>query len=103
MNQEKKIRNNEKNGQTPFINLLSSAELDRYIKNLSTPSFLGSVHLKKNSYQNISSVDDLSQRDGKLNMTDSIKNVVFNPITKILLVSAVLFNIFWFVLKIFMF
>jgi Fe2+ transport system protein B len=101
MEKKTNIPNREKKNQTPFINLLSSDELDRHIKNLSAPSFLGSVHLKQRAHQNISSVDTPSKSGTDLKVSDSIKNVVFNPITKVLVVAAILFNVFWFLFKLF--
>mgnify|MGYP006279010997 CR=1 FL=1 len=99
MEQDNHSQNREEKNQTPFIDLLSSDELDRQIKKLSAPSFLGSIHLKKKAYQNISSVENVSKGEGDLKVSDSIKHAVFNPITKILLVAAITFNVIWFIIK----
>jgi len=79
--------------------LLSSSALANSIKNLSNPRFLGSIHLKNTRrISNISSVDNLLSGDLELNVNKSLKNMLFNPITKILILLMIVFNLIWFLL-----
>jgi len=79
--------------------LLSSSVLANSIKNLSNPRFLGSIHLKNTSrYSNLSSVDNLLSGELELNVNKSLKNMLFNPITKILILLMIVFNLIWFLL-----
>lgn len=79
-------------------NLFSSNTLDNLIKGLSKPKFLGSIHLKKEFNSKFSSVDQLLNNEHNLKLTRSLKNAIFNPITKILIVAAIIFNLLWFLL-----
>ena len=77
--------------------LLSSNNLANSIKNLSSPRFLGSIHLKNiNINPNISSIDNLLSSELELNVNKSLKNMLFNPITKILVLLMISFNLLWF-------
>jgi len=79
--------------------MLSSTDLANSIKNLSNPRFLGSIHLKStNRNPNFSSVDNLLSGELELNVNKSLKNILFNPITKILILLMVIFNLLWFLL-----
>jgi len=85
----------------PSINKKShqySNYLGNIISNLSNPRFLGSFHMKKETSLNNNSVENLIESDLKLKMTRSLKNTLFNPITKILIISAIVFNIIWLLL-----
>ena len=85
---------NKKSGITG-INSLSSKELDCQIKNLSRPSFLGSIHLNKEAISHISSLDTLITGGLELKLTKSFNSILFNPITKLLIISMIIFNIIW--------
>ncbi len=77
--------------------LLSSNQLEESIKNLSSPRFLGSIHLKNTTRNsNFSSVDNLLSGELELNVNKSLKNMLFNPITKILVLLMISFNLLWF-------
>ncbi len=79
--------------------LFSSSDLYNSIKNLSNPRFLGSIHLKNtNRNSNFSSVDNLLSGELELNVNKSLKNMLFNPITKILILLMITFNLIWFLL-----
>lgn len=87
--------------ELPPINkrsLFSSNNLDNIIKNLSTPRFLGSIHLKKEANAHLNSVENLIEDELKLKMTKALKNTLFNPLTKILIILAIVFNLIWFLL-----
>ena len=88
-------KDNSETGATKNINLLKSNELDNIIKNLSKPSFLGSIHLKKEAIPSYSSVENLLKGELELKMTRALKNSLLNPITKILILLAIAFNILW--------
>ena len=72
--------------------------LGNIIKNLSNPRFLGSFHMKKETSSNNDSVENLIESELKLKMTRSLKNTLINPITKILIISALVSNIIWLLL-----
>lgn len=76
--------------------LFSSDSLNNAIKNLSNPRFLGSIHLKKFSNPSLKNVENLLDNTLDLKLTRSLKNTFLNPITKTLIILAILFNLFWF-------
>ena len=77
---------------------LYSNYLSNIIQNLSNPRFLGSIHMKKETSPKINSVENLIEDELKLKMTKALKNTLFNPVTKILILSAIVFNIILFLL-----
>jgi len=85
-----------KKGDVSRINLLNSNELDNFIKNLNKPQFLGSIHLTKASNPKFSAVENLLTGELEFKLTSALKSTLFNPVTKILILSAIVFNIFWF-------
>jgi len=78
------------------LSLLSSDALDNSIKNLTRPTFLGSIHMK-NMYPNtnFSSIENILKGQLELKINKSLKNATLNPITKVLIILMVLFNIVW--------
>ena len=79
------------------INLLSSKEINAFIKNLSRPQFLGSIHFSKEYNSNISSINELLKGQLELNLSRSLKNPFLNPITRYLIYVMILFNLLWFI------
>ena len=81
------------------LNLFSSEALDNSIKNLTRPAFLGSFHMK-NMYPNtnFSSIENILKGQLELKINKSLKNAVLNPITKVLIILMVVFNIVWIML-----
>ena len=87
--------------ELPVINKkkqLYSNNLGNMIKNLANPRFLGSIHMKKETSHNNNSVENLIESELKLKMTKSLKNTLLNPVTKILIILAIVFNLIWFLL-----
>ncbi|TFG00288.1 MAG: hypothetical protein EU540_05490 [Promethearchaeota archaeon] len=81
------------------LNLFSSEALDNSIKNLTRPSFLGSIHMKKMyPNTNFSSIENILKGQLELKINKSLKNAVLNPITKGLIILMVVFNIVWIML-----
>ncbi len=80
---------------TNKINLLSSNEINAFIKNLSRPQFLGSIHLSKEISSNQGAINDLLKGQLELKLSKSLKNPFFNPITRYLIYSMILFNFLW--------
>ncbi|MFW9880364.1 MAG: hypothetical protein ACFFG0_45405 [Candidatus Thorarchaeota archaeon] len=76
-------------------NFVPSNNLDYLIKKLVNPGFLGSIHLKKEMNPNYRQVEKLLVNEHELELTRSLKNSIFNPITKILIISAIIFNLIW--------
>ena len=84
--------------ELPLINknpLFTSNNLNNIIKNLSKPRFLGSIHMKNNNRTNSNIVENLVENELKLKMTKSLKSTLFNPVTKILIILAIIFNLTW--------
>ena len=95
MNDPEFNKENEKRGPKN-LGLLSSEALSNKIKNLTSPSFLGSFHMKTaHPTSNFSSVDNLLKGELELKLNKSLKNSMFNPITKTLILLMVIFNIIW--------
>ncbi len=81
------------------LNLFSSEALDNSIKNLTRPSFLGSIHMKKMYPKvNFSSIENILKGQLELKINNSLKNAILNPITKGLIILMVVFNIVWIML-----
>lgn len=78
--------------------ILASNSLEQSIKNLQNPSFLGSFHLNSNIYHQNNSFKKMMEESLQNKTNQSIKNVIFNPLTKILLILTIVFNIFYFAL-----
>jgi hypothetical protein len=79
-------------------NFIPHNNIANLINNLSNPKFLGSIHLKKEMNPNYHQVKDLLANEHETNLTHSLKNSMFNPITKILILSAIIFNLIWFLI-----
>ena len=80
---------------TNKINLLSSNEINAFIKNLSRPQFLGSIHFSKERSSNYGAINDLLKGELELKLSKSLKNPFFKPITLYLIYSMILFNFLW--------
>jgi len=76
-----------------------SNNLDYLIKKLSNPGFLGSIHLKKEMNPNYRQVENVLTIENESKLTRSLKNSIFNPVTKILIISAIIFNLIWLLSK----
>jgi hypothetical protein len=102
----KQTDNNESADKAEFKELptvnkkmqLYSNYLDNNIKSLSNPRFLGSIHMKKDTSLNNNSVENLIESELKLKMAKSLKNTFLNPVTKVLIILAIVFNLVWFLL-----
>ncbi|MHA1913215.1 MAG: hypothetical protein ACW986_16935 [Promethearchaeota archaeon] len=92
------IENTIDNGSLNRTSFIPSNNLTFLINNLSNPRFLGSIHLKKEMNPNYNQVKELIMSDNQVKLTKSLKSTIFNPLTKILIISTVIFNIFWFTL-----
>ena len=75
--------------------LFSSDALSNSINNLSSPRFLGSIHMKKELVSNFSSVENLLNDELEMKLNESLKNTLFNPITKFLILLTIIFNLVW--------
>lgn len=102
MNEEENKNNHIQNEHSRDLsslnrsNFIPSNNLDFLINRLSNPGFLGSIHLKKEMNPNYQQLENMLASEHELKLTRSIKNTIFNPLTKILIISAIIFNIFWF-------
>ncbi|MBY8981923.1 MAG: hypothetical protein KGD57_03180, partial [Candidatus Lokiarchaeota archaeon] len=96
MEDHKNNKDIEENNNNLRFNSIYSSQLDNIIKNLTKPRFLGSIHLEKQVNNNISSIENLIKNEHQSKLDKSIRNSIFNPFTKILIIIIVLFNILWF-------
>jgi len=80
---------------TSKINLLSTSEINAFIKNLSKPQFLGSIHLSKENNPNYRAINELLKGQLELKLSKSLKNPFLNPITRYLIYVMILFNLLW--------
>ena len=78
--------------------LFSSDALSNSINNLSKPRFLGSIHMNKESVSNFGSVENLLNGELEMKLNKSLKNTLFNPITKFLILVTIIFNLVWLIL-----
>ncbi|MDX1798997.1 MAG: hypothetical protein R3255_10145 [Candidatus Lokiarchaeia archaeon] len=74
---------------------LFSNHLNDVINSLTNPRFLGSIHMKKATSTN-NSLENLVENELQLKTTKALKNTLFNPVTKILIILAIVFNLLWF-------
>lgn len=96
MNNTEDEDTNQINEEKMRVNLLSSNQLDNFIKNLSNPRFLGSVHMNKKNMQHDKSIENLIKGELEQKVNNLIKYAMFNPITKALILITILFNILWY-------
>ena len=75
---------------------LPSNDPTETLKNLSRPNFLGSYHLKEDINPKFKPLNNLFKGDLNLKYAKSLRSVIFNPITIVLITLALIFNIFWF-------
>jgi len=85
----------QKAGLVNKSKFLPSNNLSSRIKNLSNPRFLGSIHLRKEMNPIYHQVKNLIANENELKLNKSLKNTLFNPVTKILIILAALFNVIW--------
>ncbi|MFW9782806.1 MAG: hypothetical protein ACFFFB_11040 [Candidatus Heimdallarchaeota archaeon] len=90
-NYEEEFNIKSKTGLNPF----TANGFNNVIKRLSTPSFLGSYHLKEAINPKFKPIENLLKGDIQLKFSKSLRGVVFNPITITLIVIALIFNLFW--------
>ncbi|MHA2284099.1 MAG: hypothetical protein ACXAC5_24940 [Promethearchaeota archaeon] len=95
-NDKKSSMENSEYSSVNRKNFIPFNNITHLINNLSNPKFLGSLHLKKEMNPNYHQVKDLLASEHELNLTRSLKNTIFNPITKVLILSAIIFNLVWF-------
>lgn len=95
---KKQAANKDKFKELPLTTkspLLASNNMENIIDNLSKPRFMGSIHMRKEVIPNSNLVENLVENELKLKMTNSLKSTLFNPITKILIILAIIFNLTW--------
>jgi len=80
---------------TKKINLLSSEHIDYFIKNLSSPRFLGSIHIKQQTIRDSSLLENGINKNLNFELSRSLKSPLNNPITRFLIVLMIFFNVFW--------
>jgi hypothetical protein len=66
------------------------------LKNLTTPRFLGSYHLKQEIDPKYDAFNKILKGDLEIKYAKALRTAMFNPITIILIIAALIFNILWF-------
>ncbi|MBY9017484.1 MAG: hypothetical protein KGD66_01520 [Candidatus Lokiarchaeota archaeon] len=77
------------------LNRINSTDPNNIIKQLRSPRFLGSYHLKQEVGSKFKQVDNLLQGNLRLKQDKSLKGTIFNPLTVGLMILAFAFNLFW--------
>lgn len=90
------IANYEELMNSNRLNWINSNDPNKIVKQLKTPRFLGSYHLKQQVGSKFKPVDNLLQRNLRLKREKSFKSTIFNPLTVGLMILAFAFNLFWF-------
>lgn len=86
---------NLENRITNKINLFSTADINAFIKNLSRPQFIGSIHLRKDTNLNKSPVNDMLKGELQMRLSKAIANPFNNVVTRYLVFLMILFNVMW--------
>jgi hypothetical protein len=73
---------------------LTSNTFNNVFKNLSTPRFLGSYHLKEAINPKYKTLNNILTGNFQLKNSKYLKSIIFNPITITLIVIAIIFNLF---------
>ena len=102
----KEIEGSEKDARllSDYEDIINSGNLGRLnagdpnvmLKKLSIPQFVGSYHLKNPINQGFKSIENLFKGSSELKYTKSLKSIIFNPLTIVLIVIALAFNLLWF-------
>ncbi|MBD3256309.1 MAG: hypothetical protein GF383_14520 [Candidatus Lokiarchaeota archaeon] len=81
------------------LHLGYSNYLENSIKNLNSPGFLGSIHLKEGSsiQNNRNIIESMTKRELEAKVDKAVKSTMLNPITKVLILLMIAFNLFWIV------
>ena len=107
MDQKEDTKKKNLSNNTKFLNEERTIEkygsatsdyLHYLIRNISRPKFLGSIHLKNDTNFYNRSIEGLLKGELEGKVTKSLKNAFLNPITKTLIILALVFNIIWFFL-----
>ncbi|MHA1273823.1 MAG: hypothetical protein ACTSVV_12875 [Promethearchaeota archaeon] len=78
------------------LNLSFEREFNSNLNRIFRPQFLGSIHLKRDIIsRSTSTMDSLLANELSEKINKAIKNSMLNPITKMLIIITILFNIFW--------
>jgi len=83
------------NRYTKKFNLLSSEQINFFIKNLSSPRFLGSIHIKQETNHDPYLIESVINKNLEYKLSRTLKSPLNNPVTKFLLLLMIFFNIFW--------
>jgi len=78
------------------INTFSAQDPNQFFRKLANPRFLGSYHMKEQQLNKNKNIDALLKGNLELRYTKSLRSIVFNPLTIILIILAMLFNFLWF-------
>ncbi|MFX0071958.1 MAG: hypothetical protein ACFFAO_12790 [Candidatus Hermodarchaeota archaeon] len=86
---------NQGKKKTEGVRNFSSDALENSISNITNPRFLGSIHMNRKFVSNFTSVENLLNNELEMKMDKSLKSTLFNPITKVLILSMIIFNLVW--------
>jgi hypothetical protein len=78
------------------LHLFPTTDYNSRLKNLTSPRFLGSYHMKEDTNPKYKTFKTLLKGDLEAKYSKALRSTLINPITIALIVIALLFNILWF-------
>ncbi len=78
------------------LHLFPTTDYNSRLKNLTSPRFLGSYHMKEDTNPKYNTFKTLLKGDLEAKYSKALRSTLINPITIALIVIALLFNILWF-------
>jgi hypothetical protein len=78
------------------LRLFPSSDYNNQLKNLTSPRFLGSYHMKENINPRYKTVNKLLKGDLEVKYSKALRSTLINPITIALIIIALVFNVLWF-------
>ena len=77
------------------MNLLSSEQINHVLNTLTSPRFLGSIHIKESVSNREHLVNNIIDKNLEKKISKSLKSSINNPITRFLISVMILFNVLW--------
>ena len=78
------------------LHLFPTSDYNSRLKNLTSPRFLGSYHMKEDANSKYNTFKTLLKGDLEVKYSKALRSTLINPITIALIVIALVFNILWF-------
>jgi hypothetical protein len=78
------------------LRLFPSSDYNNQLKNLTSPRFLGSYHMKENINPRYNTINKIFNGDLEVKYSKALRSTLMNPITIALIIIALIFNVLWF-------